>query len=303
MKDNLAVVFFGFQGTDAEPSRAVALEELLNKTLFVVVVIVGTFVLSLLLRRAIRASIAWLARRAVSGKPSMWLARIPRVAAESNDVATLRREQRINAASLMVSRILTVILWVLAVFVILAGLSVDVVWALSSAGFLGAAIAIGGQHSVHDYLNGMHILLEDRFGEGDLLEVHTPGGEVRRGTVERLGTFSTRLKSDSATWHYSNRLLAEVRNLSQTSTVIEVGISVAQPVASGEVERAMKRSLDVVQGTEGTGVASVIVDKLEVVSGGSEAQHEYKIRARTNTPLDTGQHEQLAREVASRLDS
>ena len=48
---------------------------------------------------------------------------------------------------------------------------IDAAFFLSGAGFIGAALAIGGQHKVNDYLTGLSVLIEDRYGVGDELIV------------------------------------------------------------------------------------------------------------------------------------
>ena len=48
---------------------------------------------------------------------------------------------------------------------------IDAAFFLSSAGFIGAGVAIGGQHKVNDYLTGLSVLFEDRYGVGDELVV------------------------------------------------------------------------------------------------------------------------------------
>ena len=107
-------------------------------------------------------------------------------------------------------------IWLVAIVVVLDWLHVDLLIAVSGAGFLGAAVAIGGQNSVHDYLNGMHVLLEDRFGAGDQVQVTLDGGgDPIEGTVTRLGAFATRIETDNGTFHLANRRAHQVLNLSQ----------------------------------------------------------------------------------------
>ncbi len=202
----------------AQESTTDRLNDLLDEADHVIAII-ATLLLAALLSRLVRALIIrlldWVATRRRRGVENFWIVRRPRLLDESTEVAERRRTQRVRASALMLSRLASVVIWLVAFVVVLAILDVDVVWAVSSAGFLGAAIAIGGQHSVHDYLNGVHILLEDRFGEGDLIEVTHPSGVVRRGTVQRIGAFGTDLRSEEGTWHMANRMLAEVVNLSQ----------------------------------------------------------------------------------------
>lgn len=282
-------------------AEASSISEQLERALFVLVVVVSAVVLSRLLRIVIGAVLKLLARRSRQGKTKVWLARMPRPSGETTAVALLRRDQRVHAASLMLSRIFSVTVWLIALFVILAGLEVDVAWAVSSAGFLGVALAIGGQHSVHDYVNGLHILLEDRFGEGDMIEVTTPTGETRTGTVERLGSFSTRLRGERSTWHIANRALSDVTNLSQTSSSIDVAVTLANPVVAADVQQAITQSLRE-SGIAGDATAKVVVDTVDAVAGSGEDMHNYRIRATTAVALNTAEHQHLGRDVADRLD-
>jgi len=281
-------------------SDAGPLETLVGQGLFVAGICLGAFALTRLLRLLIRRLLERFAQRSRQGASDAWLARSPRMGGETDTLALLRRDQRVRATATMLSRIVNVGVWLLALFIMLAGLEVDVVWAVSSAGFLGAAIAIGGQHSVHDYVNGLHILLEDRFGEGDTISVGS-AEEERVGVVERLGTFSTRLKGDHATWHIANRHMAEVLNLSQHSTRIDVGITVAGEPNSVAVRRALVQALgDVAK--DGRENVTVVVDRVEARKDRFDpSQNFYRIKGRTSAAVTTTQHEELAKDLARRL--
>ncbi len=273
---------------------------MVNDIIFVVAVLISAFLLTRIVRYSFKTGLGLVARRSRRGARSFWLTRIPRLLGETDSIASLRRDQRVTATATMLSRITNVVVWLLAILVILAGLEVDVVWALSSAGFLGAAVAIGGQHSVHDYLNGLHILLEDRFGEGDTIEITAPVGTIRTGTVERLGTFSTRLKGDAATWHISNRLLAEINNLSQHASQLDLDITTTQLVEPHQVQRALQQTLsdsDQISGTAHT----VVVDTVELTGDDRAARHGYRIKGRTTAAVSTAQHGALAGDLAQRL--
>lgn len=155
--------------------------------LFIAAVIVATLLVGRVVRVVVAALLRRVASRSLLGAYSTWRVRMPRLVAESVPIAELRRQHRVNATAAMITRLVKVGLWLIAVIVVMQRLEVDVIIAVSGAGFLGAAVAIGAQNSVHDYMNGLHILLEDRFGEGDVVQITTDMGETIEGTVSRLG--------------------------------------------------------------------------------------------------------------------
>lgn len=151
-------------------------------------------------------------RRALAGQ-GRWRLRLPR----SNDGtdAELRRVQRADAAAHMLSRISTLIIAVIALLAISKLVGIDPVVLVSSAGFIGAGIAIGGQALIKDWLIGLLVLLEDRYAVGDAIEVQV-GGEPVRGTVETMSGFGLRLRlPDGSTWHTGHGTIEAVTNLSQ----------------------------------------------------------------------------------------
>jgi len=272
----------------------------LDHIVFVAIVVVVALVLTGFARRVIRFVLERFAARSRSGKSNMWLARMPRLLHENDALASLRRDQRVRSTATMLSRIVNVAIWLLALFVILAGLQVDVVWAVSSAGFLGAAIAIGGQHSVHDYVNGLHVLIEDRFGEGDTIIVAVDG-DPRTAVVDRLGTFTTRLKYENATWHIANRHLSHVDNLSQNSNTVDIGITLAGALDRTQATTALRQSLREVLDIGGTS-HTVIVDDLETLQDpDGSGQNYYRIKGRTTAAVNTVQHDALVTDLAKRL--
>ena len=185
-------------------------------------VIVATIGASRLIRPVTRSTLTWVARRSAGGS-GRWRVRAPRVFGETVEQAELRRQQRIAATAAGLSRVLSAVLWVIAMLIVLDRAEIDPVFAISGAGFLGVAIAIGGQHSVNDFLTGLHILLEDRFGEGDQLRVKVGDDEMTL-TVVHLGAFATRLEDGTATLHIPNREMTTVANLSQRGVNDRVGV-------------------------------------------------------------------------------
>ena len=151
-----------------------------------------------------------------------------------------RRRQRIDAASRMVSHLVSVVIWIVATIVAFHLLDIEAAFFLSSAGFLGAAIAIGGQHKVNDYLTGLSVHFEDRYGVGDEIQVEVGWGQPVTAVVDHIGLFSTRLRDARSTLHFPNSALANLRNLSQEAAVSTIRLSVpddAEP-RRGEVAAA-----------------------------------------------------------------
>ncbi len=194
--------------------------------LTIALIISATLAVSVSLRPVARRLISRLADRSRNGLSHRWRPRVRRLETEGDETAEVRRQQRIDAAASMTARIVAILLWVAAIIAVLHQLEIDVTLALGGAGFLGAGLAIGGQHTVNDFLTGLHILLEDRCGEGDQLRIRLDDNDVY-GTVAWMGAFSIRLESDLATIHLANRELSRVVNLSQRGVTEEVRIPIA----------------------------------------------------------------------------
>jgi small-conductance mechanosensitive channel len=113
-----------------------------------------------------------------------------------------------------------------AIVLILVVLAVlDLLSIIAALGLIGAAIAFAGQDIIRDYLNGMLIVLENQFAEGDFVRV---GGVS--GTVEDLGLRRTELRDLSGTVHIVPN--GEIR-VASNETRIYAGINLDVSVAYG----------------------------------------------------------------------
>ena len=190
-------------------------QRFLTRPVIAVVIIVGCFILT----RITYAILRIVVRKVADSKPGRgkgwWKNTMRRVGAETLEGGENRRRQRIEAATGMLHQLTSFVLWIIAVIAVFNVLNLDAAFFLSSAGFLGAAIAIGGQHRVGDYLTGLAVLLEDRFGVGDEIEVSLGWDKPVRATVEHVGMITTRLRDGNSTFHIPHSKLDVVRNLSQ----------------------------------------------------------------------------------------
>ena len=182
-----------------------------------VVVLVTTAVATRVVHRLLVWSIRRLSDRRLAGEVTCWQWRVRSLRSTEfdNGIAELRRKHRIDATALALSRLTAIVIWLAAIVTLLQihGISVSV--AIGSAGFVGLIVALGAQTSVADYVTGLHILLEDRFGEGDEVEVTTLSGRELRGEVVSLGMFASRLVADGVIHHVANRHMTEVTNHTQ----------------------------------------------------------------------------------------
>ena len=194
----------------------------------------------------------------------------------------------------MLHQLTSFVLWIIAVIAVFNVLNLDAAFFLSSAGFLGAAIAIGGQHRVGDYLTGLAVLLEDRFGVGDEIEVSLGWDKPVRATVEHVGMITTRLRDGNSTFHIPHSKLDVVRNLSQEP----VRESLQFDVASSNAARVSTTVRDLA-GTKGL-TTVLFID--EIQAAGTEGDR-VELNVRTTRPLTNTEREllvQKASEVLSR---
>lgn len=195
----------------------------------VLAVLLAGLVVSRLSHFVIRRVIRRVASRTIVGalgNAGLWRVRLRRVGDETGAVRDERRRQRIDAASRMVNHIASLVVWIIATIVTFKLLDVDPAFFLSSAGFIGAAIAIGGQHKVNDYLTGLSVHFEDRYGIGDEIVAEIGWDQPIQAIVDHIGLFSTRLRDARGTLHFPNSTLADVRNLSQEAVISTIRLHV-----------------------------------------------------------------------------
>jgi small-conductance mechanosensitive channel len=204
-----------------------------------VIVILSAFVAARLARVVGRRVIRRVAAR--PGGSGLWRTRARRIGGETREAGERRRRQRIDAASRMVSHLLSVAIWLVAVIVVFNVLQVDPAFFLSSAGFIGAGLAIGGQHKVSDYLTGLSVHFEDRYGVGDLVEADIGWSLPVRGVVDHVGLFSTRVRAADSTLHLPNSSLVNVRNLSQEPNAVELDLNVPADADADDVAAMLRR--------------------------------------------------------------
>lgn len=105
---------------------------------------------------------------------------------------------------------------------------VDAVFAISSAGFLGVALALSGQELIRNLITGTVALLEDRYAIGDEVILRVSGQDVT-GTIDVVGPASVRIRTEAgATWHAGHSSIECVTNLSQLPAIHDIVMPTSQ---------------------------------------------------------------------------
>jgi small-conductance mechanosensitive channel len=267
-------------------------------TLFVAAVVLGAWVLTRLARVFFRVLLVRVARRAMRSGSGARRTRIPRKLSETRDLAQLRQRHRIDAVATMLARLAGVVIWLSALVVVLHHFDVNIAFAVSSAGFVGLIVALGAQQSVQDYITGIHVLLEDRYSDGDDIEATTPSGQRVRGLVARFGAFSTQLQADNVTWHLSNRTMVEIANHSQRG--IEVAFEVPVPAGISPDEIASAARTVFLHDWPTSSVA--VVDRVEVVADEDNDPLVARVHVRASRNIPPEEQTELADHTRRRVE-
>ncbi len=210
-----------------------------------VILLLAAVTLALLTRRAIQMCTRRAVRRAAV-RPGTWRSRLGRLDDLGHDV-DVRKRQRADAAARMLAHFSSMVIAVGTILVGLQILGVNPAYAISSAGFVGLALALSGQEIIRNLLSGTMALLEDRYAVGDVV-VLTVGGNEVSGTVDLMGATSIRLRTDDgATWHAGHGAIETVRNSSQIASTADIQIPTAQweDVEESALQRLAQATNDV----------------------------------------------------------
>lgn len=275
--------------------------EALSRPVIVVLILVGGFVATRMIRVILRRTVRHIADRSTARPSRWWRTRVRREGLETAEVVEQRRRQRIDAASRMLSHLASLVVWIVVTIAIFHVLELDAAFFISSAGFIGAGLAIGGQHKVNDYLTGLSVLLEDRYGIGDEIEVEVGWSEPVRGIVEHIGAVTTRIRDGRSTVHLPHASLVNVRNLSQEPAEARLEVRVPGAVGTEALADAAAGAMREVAGTKHlTGV--LFVDDIQALHVDHEAER-VELNVRTARPLSADERELLVRRTEERLAS
>ena len=208
------------------------LEDITVPALRIVVVIVLAEIAVLVLRRTTRAAFQQLIERGDSpllgSRQVLEKLGLGDSEPPPREVAINRNHKRVDALSDITNNLIKVVIWLIALFMILGTLGIDLGPLVAGAGIAGVALGFGAQSIVKDFLSGILMLVEDQFGVGDVIDV----GEAS-GVVESLSLRTTRLRSvDGTVWHVPNGEIRRVGNMSQgwSRSVIDIGIGYGSDV-------------------------------------------------------------------------
>jgi moderate conductance mechanosensitive channel len=180
--------------------------------LTLILIAIGALIVKALVGRVIGRALRSLSHGVVRERLTSVRRRSPAALLESPTETSLRAEQRISALTSIVQSVAGFVILLLAIFMMLSEVGVDVAPLLAGAGVVGVALGFGSQSLVKDFLSGLFILAEDQFGVGDVVDLD---GQVS-GAVEAVSLRTTRLRAaDGTVWHVPNGAIVRVGNKSQ----------------------------------------------------------------------------------------
>lgn len=203
------------------------------------VILAAAFLAAQIVPRLARRTV----RRALDSRMRRGLAvlrtRAPRALVDSGPVPTIRYGRRADALGTLFKHLSSGVIWLVATILILRELDVALATTITGAGFIGLAIALSAQDLLRDWVAGFFILVDDRFGVGDRVEVGAIVGEI-----EELTLRWTRIRDAQGTeWYVPNGQLQLVGNRSQHRGKAVVDIDVRSDIELGDALERITKSL------------------------------------------------------------
>ena len=93
--------------------------------------------------------------------------------------------KRSQTLSRILAQISGVLIVIVALFMILSEVGIDITPLLAGAGVAGVAIGFGAQSLIRDILNGLFILMEDQYNTGDVVRIAGIAGLVEEVNLRR----------------------------------------------------------------------------------------------------------------------
>jgi small conductance mechanosensitive channel len=205
----------------------------------------------------------------------------------------LEWQRRASTLSGILTSLVTVTVWFVAVLMVLRELAIDVVPILTGAGIAGLAIGFGAQNLVRDVISGFFIILEDQVRVGDLARINGTGG-----VVEEINLRTIVLRDgEGAVQVFPNGTITALANLSKQFAYAIVDLRVAY---TENVDRISGIIRDVGSGMQGDpNWSPLLLGPLDIVGVESLSDGFATIRAKFKTqPFNQGK---VANELRRRV--
>lgn len=205
----------------------------------------------------------------------------------------LEWQRRASTLGGILTRLVTVTVWFLAVLMLLRELSIDVLPILTGAGIVGLAFGFGAQNLVRDVISGFFLILEDQVRVGDMARINGVAG-----VIEQVNLRTIVLRDGEGAVHvFPNGTVTALANLSKqfSNAIIDLRVGYSENLdrvfaVIGEAGRSMQEDRD---------WAPLLLSPIEIVGVESIADGFALVRAKFKTqPLNQGM---VANELRRRL--
>jgi moderate conductance mechanosensitive channel len=150
-------------------------------------------------------------------------------AVDRTDATTISlHEQRVRTLSGLLRSVGVGFIVVVALFMILRAIGLDIAPLLAGAGVIGLAVSFGAQSLVKDIISGLFILFENQFGVGDVVRINGVSGRVEKMTLRIVV-----MRDLHGVVHIvPNGSITQVSNLTRafSRAVVEVGVAYKEDV-------------------------------------------------------------------------
>lgn len=146
-------------------------------------------------------------------------------------------EKRERTVAHIISRVMKIAVWPLAVMSIVAQLGVDIAPLIAGAGIIGLAVGFGAQTMVKDMISGLFIISENQYAVGDVVDLDGTSGLVQDITLRK-----TVLRDlDGIVHHIPNGSITVASNYSSEFSGINLDVGVSYDANLEEVIKVINR--------------------------------------------------------------
>jgi len=147
-------------------------------------------------------------------------------------------KKRTRTLSHILTQVIAVIITLIAVFMVLAELGINITAALAGLGIVGIAVGFGAQYLIRDLIAGFFVFLENQYNVGDVIKVGDTFGIVEEVSLRRTVTRDI----DGARHVIPNGEVRILSNYSQEMSRAHLNISVAYKEDLDRVMALMKQT-------------------------------------------------------------